>query len=199
MFLGTIVSHDSSLHTGLVLPDSGAQAIPFTEGDLVNWDNVSTLIKQRVSFDVVEISNGYAAIHIALHNPPKSRPNQRKALSTFVAPVLVALCTWGLYTFKFWDPLVAHLVSINFISAILVLQLTAMPLTPRFQPAEYAALLLAVCGGSPAILLGSYFLPIKFKREDLAFFMVTICLVQFLALYKFTPYLFSKETWANLF
>lgn len=203
MFLGTIVSHDGSLHTGLVLPDDNTQAIPFTEGDLVNWDSASTLIGQRVSFDVVEISNGYTAIHMVLQSPPRSPSNRRIVVSALVAqllvgPVLVALCAWGLYTFKSWDPLVAHLIAVNFIAAILVIQLAASPILPRFQPAEYSALLLALCGGSPAVLLGAYLLPIKLKREDIAFFLITICLVQFLALYKFAPYIFSGDTWSAL-
>lgn len=195
-FNGTIVSHDISLHTGLVLPDGNAQAISFTEGDVLNWRGTSPLLGQRVSFEVVQTPTGYAAIHMVLLQEERPRSIKPGAwMAALVAPLLVMAVTY--YTSRlFLLPLIfAYLPVVNFVSLVMLILVATTPRSTKPTPAEISLMLLALCGGALSVFLGIIATRTRLRSEGLLVFLFSMLLMQAIVIKKYFPEIFDVETW----
>jgi len=195
-FAGTIVSHDLSLHTGLVLPDGNSQAISFTEGDVLNWHRNIALFGQRVSFEVVQTPQGYAAIQMFLLNekPPRSFES-REIVASLVAPLMVAATTYMLSHLLLLPPLFAYLPAINFITAIMFFLVTGTPRSQRPRPPEIMLLVLAICGGAPILLPLIMFTRTRLRSEGILVLVFALLLMQAVILKKYYPHIFDRDMW----
>ena len=199
-FAGTIVSHDLSLHTGLVLPDGNSQAISFTEGDVLNWHRTSPLFGQRVSFEVVQTPQGFAAIQMFLLNekPPRSFES-REIAASLVAPLLVAATTYLLSTFFLLPSIFAYLPAINFITAIMFFLVAGTPRSHRPRPPEVTLLILAICGGAPILLLLLVFTRTRLRSEGIILLVFSLFLMQAILLKKYYPHVYDWRDWSLYF
>lgn len=199
-FAGTIVSHDLSLHTGLVLPDGNSQAISFTEGDVLNWHRNSPLFGQRVSFEVVQTPQGYAAIQMFLLNerPVRALPS-RDLVASFVAPVMVAVTTYLLSYLLLLPPIFAYLPAINLISSIMFLLVAGRPRGYRPQPSEVMLLALAISGGAPILMLLILFTRTRFRSEGIIVLIFSLVLMQAILLKKYYPQVYDRDVWSLYF
>jgi uncharacterized membrane protein YsdA (DUF1294 family) len=198
-YSGIIVSHDPSLHTGLVMPDESAQAVSFTEGDVLNWDRQTVLLGQRVSFSVVQTSQGFAAIHLMLPRPQKRHIMiEREYAAAVVGPVAVLFLAGLLYYLFFWPLIISYVTSINFVSLMMLTLVASSGRQYKLRPPEIAVVILALAGGAPAVMLGSYLLPTRFRTEQTIFLFGAIAICQALALHRFFPEFYDKTTWITL-
>ncbi|MEN9846042.1 MAG: hypothetical protein RIS36_1189 [Pseudomonadota bacterium] len=196
-FAGTIVSHDLSLHTGLVLPDGNVQAISFTEGDVLNWHRTSPLFGQRVSFEVVRTPQGYAAIQMFLLNEKAPRLfESREIAASFVAPLLVAATTYALSTFFLLPPVFAYLPAINFITAIMFFLVAGTRRGHRPSPPEVTLLGLAMCGGAPILLLLLVLTRTRLRAEGIILLIFSAFLMQAILIKKYYPLVYDRRAWA---
>jgi uncharacterized membrane protein YsdA (DUF1294 family) len=195
-FNGTIVSHDMSLHTGLVLPDGNAQAVSFTEGDVLNWRGTSPLFGQRVSFEVVKTSVGYAAIRmVLLQEEPRSIIKPGAWMASLVAPLLVLAITF--YTSRtFLLPLVfAYLPTVNFISLITLILVASGPRRSTPSPAEVSLLLLAFCGGALSVFVGILATRTRLRSEGVLVLLFSMVIMQAIIVKKYFPQVFDMQNW----
>lgn len=199
-FAGTIVSHDISLHTGLVLPDGNSQAIAFTEGDVLNWKGDSFLFGQRVSFEVVQTPHGYAAIQmVLLQEKKRSLVQPGDWLASILAPVMVAGATYLLSHLFFLPTIFSYVIAINFISLLTLMLVSASPRPARPRLPEMTLLLLAFCGGAPALFLGILFIPTRFRNEGILVLLFSLLLMQTIGLKKYYPQVYDIESWRMFF
>jgi hypothetical protein len=199
-FAGTIVSHDLSLHTGLVLPDGNSQAISFTEGDVLNWHRTSPLFGQRVSFEVVQTPQGYAAIQMFLLNekPPRSFES-RELVASLVGPLMVAATTYMLSHFLLLPPIFAYLPAINFITAIMFFLVAGTPRSHRPRPREIILLALAACGGAPILLPLIVFTRTRLRSEGIILLVLSLLLMQAVLIKKYYPHVYDRHMWGLYF
>ena len=199
-FNGTIVSHDISLHTGLVLPDGNAQAISFTEGDVLNWRGTSPLFGQRVSFEVVQTPSGYVAIHmVLLQEERRSIINPTDWLPVLVAPLLVAGLTYAASHFFLLPLVFAYIPVINFVSLIMLIVVASTVGNAKSRAAAISLLLLAVCGGAVTVFVGLLATRTRLRSEGLLVFLFSIVIIQAIVVKKYFPELFDFETWRMFF
>lgn len=195
-FNGTIVSHDTSLHTGLVMPDGNAQAISFTEGDVFNWRGTSPLFGQRVSFEVVQTPTGYAAIHMVLLQEERRRLiKPGDWMAAVVAPLLVAGVTYGASYFFLLPLAFAYIPVVNFISFVMLILVASSPRSSKPRPAEISLMLLAVCGGALSVFVGILITRTRFRSEGVVVFLFSILIMQGILIKKFLPEIFDFDTW----
>ena len=195
-FNGTIVSHDTSLHTGLVMPDGNAQAISFTEGDVFNWRGTSPLFGQRVSFEVVQTPTGYAAIHMVLLQEERRRLiKPGDWMAAVVAPLLVAGVTYGASYFFLLPLAFAYIPVVNFISFVMLILVASSPRSAKPRPAEICLMLLAVCGGALSVFVGILITRTRFRSEGVVVFLFSILIMQGILIKKFLPEIFDFDTW----
>lgn len=199
-FAGTIVSHDLSLHTGLVLPDGNSQAISFTEGDVLNWHRTSPLFGQRVSFEVVQTPQGYAAIQMFLLNekPPRSFES-RELVASLVGPLMVAATTYMLSHLLLLPPIFAYLPAINFITAIMFFLVAGTPRTHQPRPPEIMLLALAICGGAPILLILIVFTRTRLRSEGIILLVFSLLLMQAVLIKKYYPHVYDLDMWGLYF
>jgi len=199
-FAGTIVSHDLSLHTGLVIPDGNPQAISFTEGDVLNWHRNCPLFGQRVSFEVVQTPQGYAAIQMFLLNEKTPRSfDSRDLTASLVAPLMVAATTYMLSHFLLLPPLFAYLPAINFITAIMFFLVTATPRTQRPRPPEMMLFVLGICGGAPILLPLIIFTRTRLRSEGVLVLVFALLLMQAVILKRYYPHVYDPDMWKLYF
>ena len=197
-YSGIIVSHDSSLHTGLVMPDESPQAIAFTEGDVLNWDRQTALLGQRVSFSVVQTSIGFAAIHVMLPQRKKNVRIEREYAAALVCPLAVAILTAFIYYIYFWPLIISYVASVNVAGLLMLMLVASTGYQYKIRPPEIAVGILALAGGAPAVMLGAYILPTRFRTEQMIFLFGAIAICQALALHRFFPEFYDKSTWLGL-
>jgi hypothetical protein len=195
-FVGTIVSHDLSLHTGLVIPDGNAQAISFTEGDVLNWQRNFPLFGQRVSFEIVQTPQGYAAIQMFLLNerPQRTLPS-RELVASLVAPLMVAAATYALVRFIFLPPVFAYLPAVNFVTAVMFFLVAGTPRTSRPRPPEVMLFVLASCGGAPTLLLLTIFSRTRLRSEGALVLIFALVLMQLIFLKRYYPHVYDFDLW----
>ena len=199
-YAGTIVSHDLSLHTGLVLPDGNAQAIAFTEGDVLNWQRTAPLFGQRVSFEVVQTPHGYAAVQMFLLDQKKPRNLElRDFLAVLIAPLLVAGTTYALSHFLNFPLIFAYIPTINFISFMMVMLVSNSSRVQRPKFAEFMVVALAFCGGAPAILLAVLFSGARLRSQSMFLLVAALVIMQAIALKKYFPEVYDWHTWSYFF
>jgi len=199
-FNGTIVSHDLSLHTGLVLADGNAHAISFTEGDVLNWRGNSPLFGQRVSFEVVQTSTGYAAIHMVLLQE-KREPILKPGgwIAAIVAPLLVVAATFFASWFFLLPFVFAYIPVINFISLVMLILVASSPRSTKPRPSEISLLLLAFCGGALAVFVGILATRTRLRSEGLLVLLFSILIMQAIMVKKYYPEIFDLRTWRMFF
>lgn len=199
-YAGTIVSHDLSLHTGLVLPDGNAQAISFTEGDVLNWQRTAPLFGQRVSFEVVQTPHGYAAVQMFLLDQKKDRSlESRDFIPALLTPLLVAGTTYALSHYLKVPLIFAYLPTINFVSFMMMLLVSQSSQAQRPRLAQFMVVALAFCGGAPAILLAGLFAGARLRSESMFPIMAALAFIQAIALKKYFPEVFDWHTWTYFF
>jgi uncharacterized membrane protein YsdA (DUF1294 family) len=195
-FNGTIVSHDISLHTGLVLADGSAQAISFTEGDVFNWRGTSSLFGQRVSFEVVQTPTGYAAIHmVPLQEERRRLIKPGDWMAALVAPLLVAGATYCASYFFLLPLAFAYIPVVNFISFVMLILVASSPQSAKPRPAEISLMLLAFCGGALSVFVGILITRTRFRSEGVVVFLFSILIMQGIMVKKFLPEIFDFDTW----
>lgn len=197
-YTGTIVSHDPSLHTGLVLPDGHQQAISFTEGDLMNWAGNTLLFGQRVSFEAVETPRGWVAIHVVLlaNNPrPKLRVRPGNWMAAIVGPLMVALTTHLSTRFLLMPPEFAYALSVNFITLLMFVLVATTPPTGRKNPAEAALVLMALCGGAPMLFICVLTIHSRLSSEGLLALLFAFLIMQFFLAQTYAPELLHWRAW----
>jgi hypothetical protein len=196
-FVGTIVSHDLSLHTGLVIPDGNSQAVSFTEGDVLNWQRNVPLFGQRVSFEIVQTPQGYAAIQMFLLNerPQRSLPS-REVVASLVAPLMVAAATYALVHFFLLPPVFAYLPAVNFVTAIMFFLVAGTPRTSRPRPPEVMLFILASCGGAPILLLLTIFSRTRLRSEGVLVLIFSFLLMQAIFLKRYYPQVYDFQLWS---
>ncbi|MEY4668733.1 MAG: hypothetical protein RL518_1432 [Pseudomonadota bacterium] len=199
-FAGTIVSHDLSLHTGLVLPDGKQQAISFTEGDVLNWRRNSPLFGERVSFEVVQTPQGYAAIQMFLLNErPQISFTSREMVASLTPPLLVGITTYLVSHFLLTPLIFAYLPAINFITVILFFLVAGTPRSHRPRPPEVMLMILAICGGAPALMLLLLFTRTRLRSEGMMVFVFALVIMQATLLKKYQPGVFDRAAWSLYF
>jgi hypothetical protein len=197
---GTIVSHDISLHSGLVLPDGNAQAINFTEGDVLNWRGTSPLFGQRVSFEVVQTPTGYAAIHMVLLKEERRRIiNAADWLPVLVTPLVVMGLTYAVSQFFVLPLIFAYIPVINFVSLIMLILVASSLANARSRAAAISLLLLAVCGGAATVFVGLLATRTRLRSEGLLAFLFSALIMQAIVVKKYFPEIFDIETWRMFF
>ena len=193
---GTIVSHDISLHSGLVLPDGNAQAISFTEGDVLNWRGTSPLFGQRVSFEVVQTPTGYAAIHMVLLKEERRRIiNPADWLPVLVTPLVVMGLTYAVSQFFVLPLIFAYIPVINFVSLIMLILVASSLANARSRAAAISLLFLAVCGGAATVFVGLLATRTRLRSEGLLVFLFSALIMQAIVVKKYFPEIFDIETW----
>jgi hypothetical protein len=199
-YAGTIVSHDLSLHTGLVLPDGNEQAIAFTEGDVLNWQRTAPLFGQRVSFEVVQTPHGYAAVQMFLLEQKKPRSlESRDFIAALITPLLVAGTTYALSHYLRVPLIFAYIPTINFVSFMMMLLVSQSSRGQRPRLAEFMVVTLAFCGGAPAIWVAVFFSGARLRSEGMFLLMAALVVMQAIALKKYFPEVFDWHTWAYFF
>lgn len=197
-FIGTIVSHDPSLHTGLVLPDGYPHAVGFTEGDVINWEGSTSLFRQRVSFDIIQTANGYAAIQMLLLQTGKS-PRQPIHLGTWPAaisgPAMVALTTYLATIFLLLPPVFAYVIAVNFITLLMFVLVALSPSTGRTNPAEASLILLALCGGAPLLFICMLSIRSRLTSEGMLALLFAFIVMQFIIAHTYAPDILSWRAW----
>jgi len=198
-YVGTIVSHDRSLHTGLVLPDNSPEAISFTEGDVLNWDHVTPLVGERAVFEIVQVAQGYAAIQMLLPPRKVKQPYIPQTVTQLlVPPLLVLVAAYALHLWLFWPLIISYFICINFIGLVLLMLIAAGQYSSGVRPAEFTAVLLAFLGGAPVMTFGAYLLPTRFQTEVAVVFLVGLSVCQGLFLNAFFPEFFELSIWSRL-
>jgi hypothetical protein len=199
-YAGTIVSHDLSLHTGLVLPDGNAQAIAFTEGDVLNWQRTAPLFGQRVSFEVVQTPHGYAAVQMFLLDQKGPRSlESRDFIAALITPLLVAGTTYALSNYLKLPLIFAYIPTINFISFMMVLLVSQSSGIQRPRLAQFMVVALAFCGGAPAILVALFFSGGRRHSESMFLLMAALVVIQAIAIKRYFPEVLDWHTWTYLF
>jgi uncharacterized membrane protein YsdA (DUF1294 family) len=195
--IGTIVSHDESLHTGLVMPDGGPHAIPFTEGDVLNWDRQTTLLGQKVRFGVVQTAHGHVAIHIVIlqQTTRKKILVSNGAIASLVAPLLVGAATFCLSRFLDWPLAIAYLITVNFIAFVTAVLVATTPRSARARLPEAVTILVAFCGGAPAVLIATYLIPSRLRSEPIVVLLFALVVIQVIAIKRYHPEVYRAETW----
>jgi len=199
-FKGTIVSHDISLHTGLVLSDGTSQAIGFTEGDVLNWRGNSLLFGERVSFEVVQTPTGYAAIHMVLlqeKREPIIKPGDWMA--AVVGPLLVVATTYFASYFFLLPLAFAYIPAVNFVSLVMLILVASSPRGPKPRPPELSLLLLAFCGGALAVFLGILATRTRLRSEGMLVLLFSTLVMQAIVVKKYCPEIFDVRTWQMFF
>jgi hypothetical protein len=197
-FIGTIVSHDPSLHSGLVLPDGYSQAVGFTEGDVSNWPGTTVLFGRRVSFDVIQTSTGYAAIGILLLEAtpsPKFRFDPGNWPAAIIGPVMVAVTTYLGATFLSIPPMFAYVVAVNFIVLLMFVLVAISPSTGRTNPAEASLFLLALGGGALILFICILTIHSRLSSEGLLALLFVFMVIQFIIAQSCAPELLSWREW----
>lgn len=198
-YVGTIVSHDRSLHTGLVLPDNSPEAISFTEGDVLNWDRVSPLVGERAVFEIVQVAQGYAAIQMLLPQQVVKKPYIPQAVTQLlVPPLLVLVAAYALHLWLFWPLIISYFICINFVGLVLLMLIAASQYSRGVRPAEFTAVVLAFLGGAPVMTFGAYLLPTRFQTEVTVVSLVGLSVCQGLFLNAFFPEFFELSIWSRL-
>lgn len=199
-FEGVIISHDPSLHVGLVLPSTGEQAIPFTEGDVINWTGAEQLLGQKVSFAVVQTASGLVAFNMRLLAKKSAlRVISRKDIVvTILAPCIIAASVYALYHYLFWPLIIAYLVSVNIGALLLLVFIAASGYLNRTRPTEAMLLCLAFAGAAPVLLLAIFIVPTKFSAEHVAVLLGALILIQIILLKREFPEVFEVDTWQVL-
>jgi uncharacterized membrane protein YsdA (DUF1294 family) len=200
-FEGMIISHDPSLHTGLILPSNSEQAVPFTEGDVINWTGAHPLLGEKVSFAVVQTASGIVAFNIRLLSTRRQLLSVRRSdlVVTALAPCILAGCVYGLYHYLFWPLIIAYLASVNIVALALLVFVGASGYLNRARPTEAMLLLLAFAGGAPVLLLAIFIVPTKFSAEHIAVLLGALLLIQLIVLKREFPEVFEVDTWRVLF
>lgn len=195
--VGTIVSHDESLHRGLVMPDGGPHAVPFMEGDVLNWDRRSMLLGQKVSFGIVQTADGHVAIHIMLLAQAKRNGERfsNDIVASLVAPLLVVASTFSLEHFLGYPLVIAFLVSINFIAFITAALVAITPVTRNTSLPEAVTILMAFCGAAPAVLIATYLIPSRLRREPIVVLLFALIIIQAITAKRYFPEVYRASTW----
>lgn len=197
-YIGTIVSHDPSLHTGLVLPDGYPHAVGFTEGDVINWTGTTTLFGERVSFDVIQTPGGFAAIQmILLETAPRPRfgVNLKDWPAAIVAPSMVALTTHLIARFLPIPPIFAFVVAVNFITLLMFVLVAITPPSGRRNPAEASLILLALCGGAPTLFVCMLSIHSRLSSEALIALLFAFVIMQIVMAQTYCPEILSWRNW----
>lgn len=195
-----IISHDASLHVGLVLPNEGGPAVPFTEGDVVNWSGMEPLLGEKVSFSVVETASGIVAFNMRLLDKRRKLFSVKRSdlIVTLVTPGIIAGCVYGLFHYLFWPLIVAYLVTVNIVALLLLIYIGASGYLNQTRVTEALLLLLAFAGGAPTLMLAIFIVPTKFSAEHIAVLLGAIILIQLIALKREFPEVFEVDTWSVL-
>lgn len=197
-FTGTIVSHDPSLHTGLVLPDGHQQAIGFTEGDVLNWSGDTLLFGEKVSFEAIQTPTGYAAVQmVLLENKPRSKLRIRPGnwMAAVVGPVMVAATTHLAMKFLLMPPAFAYALSVNFIILLMFVLVATTPSTGRRNPAEAALVLMALCGGAPILFICILTIHSRLSSEGLLALLFAFVVMQFILVQTYAPDVLHWRAW----
>lgn len=197
-FFGTIISHDPSLHSGLILPTGESQAISFTEGDVLNWDRRSPLLGQKVSFDAVQTQVGIVAVTIMILSTKRNAIVNREYLSAISGPLAVALATAILHRCTAASWIVSYIVAVNSVQLIFLLLISSTQRTIKVRPAEVAALLMAFAGGAPVMLITRRLIPTRFYSDQMAFLFMAAIAGHVLALKRCYPEVFKAASWRIL-
>lgn len=198
-YVGTIVSHDPSLHTGLVLPDNSQEAICFTEGDVLNWDRVTPLVGERAVFEIVQVAQGYAAIQMLLPQRVVKKPYIPQVVTQLlVPPLLVLVAAYALHLWLYWPLIISYFICINFIGLVLLMLIAASHYSTGVRPAECTAVALAFLGGAPVMTFGAYLLPTRFRTEVAVVSLVALSVCQGLFLNAYFPEFFELSIWSRL-
>ena len=199
-FEGMIISHDPSLHSGLVLPNNEQRAIPFTEGDVVNWGGSEPLLGQKVSFSVVQTAHGVVAFNMRLLAKKRQLFAVRRSdiVVSAIIPCIIAAGVYGLSTYLFWPLIVAYLASVNIGALLLLMFIGASGYLNRTRPTEAMLFLLACAGGAPILLLAIFIVPTKFSAEHIAVLLGALILTQVIFLKREFPEVFEVDTWRVL-
>jgi len=197
-YTGTVVSHDPSLHTGLVLPDNYPKAIGFTEGDVINWEGTTSLYGERVSFDVIETAGGFAAIQmLLLRAKPRPRFNLRAGSwpAAVVAPIMVAVTTHLTSTFFSMPPIFGYVIAVNFITLLMFVLVALSPSTGKTNPAEASLLLLALGGGAPFLFICMLTIRSRLSSEGMLALLFAFIVMQFILAQTYAPDILSWREW----
>ena len=200
-FKGVIISHDPSLHVGLVLPNDSEQAIPFTEGDVLNWAGAEGLLGEKVSFSVVQTASGIVAFNMRLETKKRalSTINRSDLVVTALAPCMIAAGVYALYHYLFWPLVLAYLVSVNVGALLLLVFIGASGYLNRTRPTEALLIALAFAGAAPVLLLSIFIVPSKFSAEHIAVLLGALIIIQLIILKREFPEVFEVDTWRVLF
>lgn len=197
-FTGTIVSHDPSLHTGLVLPDGYEQAIGFTEGDVLNWGGDTVLFGERVSFEVIQTPNGHVAVQMVLletRSRPKIRIRPGNWMAAVVGPLMVVATTYLAITFFFMPPVFAYALSVNFITLLMFVLVATTPSTGRRNPAEAALILMALSGGAPILFICVLTIHSRLSSEGLLALLFAFVVMQVIVTQTYAPDILRWRVW----
>jgi hypothetical protein len=197
-FTGTIVSHDPSLHTGLVLPDGHQQAIGFTEGDVLNWSGNTLLFGEKVSFEVIQTPTGYVAVQmVLLESKPRRNLSIRPGnwMAAIVGPAMVAATTYLAITFFFMPPVFAYALSVNFITLLMFVLVATTPSTGRRNPAEVALVLMALCGGAPILFACILTIHSRLSSEGLLALLFAFVVMQVIVAQTYAPDILRWRVW----
>jgi len=197
---GTIISHDASLHVGLIMPKGAAHAVQFTEGDLLNWDGRVHLLGMRVSFEVVNAPRGPTAVYVRLAMPQKQLRGRLGGewSATIITPLLVPLLTYLLSHHLLLPKMFTYLISVNIVTLVLYALTASRGYTHSMRPSEALLLFLAACGGSPACLFGLFFFRTRFNTKGFYILIAFIMAVQFMAIKRYAPGLLTSRVWRVL-
>jgi hypothetical protein len=201
-YTGTIVSHDPSLHTGLVLPDGVPKAVGFTEGDVINWEGTTALYGQRVSFDVIQTPNGYAAIQmILLRATPRPSFNLRgnNWPAAIVGPIMVAITTYIASLLVPFPPVFAYVIAVNFITLLMFVLVAISPSTGRSNPAEASLTLLALCGGAPTLLVCMIMIHSRLRSEGMMALLLAFVVMQVILAQRYSPEILNWREWWDFY
>lgn len=201
-YTGTIVSHDPSLHTGLVLPDGHPKAVAFTEGDVINWEGTTALYGQRVSFEVIQTPSGYVAIQMLLLRAAKRpRLNLRTSswLAASVAPIMVAVTTHLASTFLGIPYIFGYVIAVNFITLLTFALLTLSHSTRRTNPAKVSLILLALGGGAPILFLCMLIISSRLTSEGMLALLFAFMITQFLLAQTYCPEILNWRHWLHYY
>jgi uncharacterized membrane protein YsdA (DUF1294 family) len=179
------------------MPDGGPHAIPFTEGDVLNWDRQTTLLGQKVRFGIVQTAHGHVAIHIVILEQ-KTRKKvfvSNGLVASLVAPFLVGATTFCLTRFLDWPLVIAYLISVNFIAFITAVLVATMPRSHRARLPETVTILMAFCGAAPAVLIATYLIPSRLRSEPIVVLLFALIVIQVIAIKRYHPEIYRAETW----
>jgi hypothetical protein len=195
---GTIVSHDPSLHSGLVMPDGYTQAVSFTEGDVLNWPGTTLLFGERVSFDIIQTSTGHAAVGVVLLEATpasKFRFDVGNWPAAIIGPVMAAATTYLGTTFLAIPPTFAYVVAVNFITLLMFVLVATSPSTGKTNPAEASLFLLALGGGALILFICIVTIHSRLSSEGLLALLFVFMVIQFIVAQSFAPELLNWREW----